>query len=122
MKELAQRLIAFEEGSDPDSNPGTNATIRVIGKLRLILIRFSGSDSYAALMRRAIALARIEDPALEGHTLSKDGSLPAFEGLSSTSSLTLTAHLLDLMIMFIGQALTLTLLSDVWPIDELKDS
>lgn len=120
MKELAHRIFAFEERSDLGSNAGTNAT-RVIEKLRILLTRFSGSDSHAALLRRAVVLARMEDPSLEGQAVTQSGSIASIEGISNESSLTLTAHLLDLMGSFIGQALTLTLLSETWPVDELKD-
>ena len=58
MRELAQRLIALEEAGARGSSPGRNAAFRVLEKLRLLLTRFSGSDGFAALMRRAIALSR----------------------------------------------------------------
>ena len=120
MIELAHKLFAFEERSDLDSN-GEKDSTRVIEKLRILLTRFSGSDSYAALMRRAVVLARMEDPSLEGRAVTQSGSIPSFEGISIETSLTLTAHLLDLMGTFIGHALTVTLLAETWPADKLKD-
>ena len=117
MKELAQRLIAFEEASDLGSNPGPNAAFRTLIKLRLLLVRFSGLDGFAALMRRAITLSRIENPSLEGCTLGKDGSIESLEEISVEAGLSLAAQLLDLMTTFIGEALTLRLLADIWPVE-----
>jgi len=115
MKELAQRLIALEEPGDRGG--GRNAAFRVLEKLRLLLTRFSGSDGFAALMRRAIALSRTENPSLEGCALGKDGSIASLEEISVEAGLSLAAQLLDLMTTFIGEALTLSLLADIWPVD-----
>lgn len=119
MRELAHRLVALEEGSDLNSDAGAGAATRVIENLRIILTRFSGSDSFTALLRRAVALSRTEDPSLEGPAITQSGSIAPIEGISNETSLTLTAHLLDLMSTFIGQALTLSLLTETWPEDKL---
>ena len=116
MRELAQRLIALEEASDLISNPAKNAAFRVLEKLRLLLTRFAGSDGFAALMRRAIALSRAENPSLVDCTLGKDGSMASIEGISVETGLSLAAQLLDLMTTFIGEALTLSLVADIWPV------
>jgi len=120
MRELAQRLIALEEAGARGSSPGRNAAFRVLEKLRLLLTRFSGSDGFAALMRRAIALSRTENPSLEGCTLGKDGSIASLEDITVEAGLLLAAQLLDLMTTFIGEALTLSLLADIWPVDAKK--
>lgn len=116
MRELAQRLIALEEASDLISNPAKNAAFRVLEKLRLLLTRFGGSDGFAALMRRAIALSRAENPSLMDCTLGKDGSMASIEGISVETGLSLAAQLLDLMTTFIGETLTLSLVADIWPV------
>ena len=117
MRELAQRLIDFEQASDLGSNSGRNGAFRVLEKLRILVSRFSGSDGFAALMRRAIALSRTEYPSLEGRTLGKDASIASLEGVSPEAGLLLAAQLLDLMTTFIGEALTLSLLADIWPME-----
>ncbi len=119
MQELALKLVAHEQRSDLDSAGGMKAPNRVIEKLRITLTRFSGLDSFSALMRRAVALSRIEDPSLEGLALPQYDSIASFEGLSNETTLTVTAHLLDLMSTFVGKALTLRLLTDTWPVDDL---
>ena len=116
MRELAQRLIALEEASDLISNPEKNAAFRVHEKLRLLLTRFAGSEGFAALMRRAITLSRAENPSLMDSTLGKDGSMASLEGISVETGLSLAAQLLDLMATFIGEALTLSLVADIWPV------
>jgi hypothetical protein len=68
-------------------------------------------------MRRAIALSRTEYPSLEGRTLGKDASIASLEGVSPEAGLLLAAQLLDLMTTFIGEALTLSLLADIWPME-----
>lgn len=118
MKALAMRLMAFEEAGDLGKNPGTNPAIQVIDKLQLLVTRFSGSDGYLALMRRAVALSRIENSSAKSHTLSVDGSTKSLEGLSVDEGLLLITHLLHLMVTFIGQTLTLSLLADFWPMDK----
>ena len=114
MMELAQKLITLE-GADVAS---ADAAIRVIEKLRLLVVRFSGSDGFTALMRRAVALSKLNESSRGGYKLKADGSIASLDGISGEAGLTLIAHLLALMTMFIGQALTLSLLNDVWPLGE----
>jgi hypothetical protein len=120
MRELAQTLIVFEEASDSGSTVGGNSAFRMLEKLRLLLLKFSGSDGFAALMRRAIALSRAENPSLLGMTLGKDASIASLEEISAEAGLSLAVQLLDLMTTFIGESLTLSLLADVWPIEAKK--
>ncbi|MBC8065607.1 MAG: hypothetical protein H7Y17_12305 [Chlorobia bacterium] len=118
MKELAQRLVAGEERRDSKANPGKNAAVRVIEKLQVLLTRFSGSEGCSALLRRAVALSRIHTSSFEGPALSPDASISSFIEMSDEDILTLMAHLLELMNTFIGKALTLTLISEVYPLDK----
>lgn len=113
MQKLAHRLIAFEERGDPNSD----AAIRVIEKLRNLLVRFSGPDGFGALSRRAIAMSRMEDPSLQGRTITPGGSMASLVGISQETGVLIIAHLLDLMSTFIGQALTISLLTETWPAD-----
>jgi hypothetical protein len=116
MRELAQKLLALEELSGSGSSLEAKAPIRVIEKLRTILTRFSGADGFTALLRRASVLSRTDKSSADAYTVGKDGSI-SFEGQSNETILTLTAHLLSLMATFIGKSLTLTLLSEFWPLE-----
>lgn len=118
MRELAQKLFAWEEQNGSGSDIGANATVRVFEKFRTLLTRFSGPDSFTTLLRRAAVLSRTDKSSASAYTMGKDGSI-SFEGLSDETILTLTAHLLDLMATFIGKGLTLTLLREFWPVKKL---
>lgn len=118
MKELAQKLFAWEEQNGSDSDLGTKPPVRVLEKLQTLLTRFSGSEGFTTLLRRAAVLSRTDKSSASPYEIGKDGSISfTFTGLSAESILTLTAHLLDLMVIFIGRGLTLTLLREIWPLD-----
>ena len=121
MKELAKRLIAYEDASDSASNPESIASLRVVEKLRISMTHFAGADGFTALMRRAIALSHAENPGAEVITLGKDGSIASKGELWEETCSVLVAQLLDLMVTFIGEPLTLTLLNAIWPVETIEN-
>jgi hypothetical protein len=130
MRQLAQRLIAEELATDSSVGSTGQAAFRVCAKLRPSLCTFAGAAGYRSLMARALALARAEAPLLSGVQLMADGlfhyssELEAKLGTpeAGVAASALTRHLLGLLITFIGEALTLRLVQDVWPKAALKDS
>lgn len=128
LKEFAGRLLAFEIAADkPGSlgNPGNSAAFRVCEQLRLPLSKLLGTDGFRALLSRALALAAAEVHWLRALQIKADGSL---EGLDqqeleakldtravATGEIVLVAQLLGLLVTFIGPALTLRLVHDIWP-------
>lgn len=91
-------------------------------KLRLSLARFHGPDGFIALLRRALALARTELPALQSVTVNTEGALERLEQVVADArnggieaAVAITAHLLDLLVTFVGKPLTLRLVHDAWP-------
>jgi hypothetical protein len=94
------------------------ATCRVCEKLRRPLSNLVGRAAFTSLLQRALTLAKRESPALSGVEVRDDGSLSGFEGAATASRPVLIAHLIQLLITFIGEGLTVTLLLDNWP--ELK--
>jgi hypothetical protein len=101
-----------------------HAAIRVCEKLRVPLTRFAGVDGFTALLRRALALAREEVPALHGITEKNDGSLEGLEFVAdagnsgvggSDAAVAITVHLLWLLVTFIGEPLTVRLAREAWP-------
>ncbi len=91
-------------------------------KLRISLTRFAGAEGFSSLLRRAIALARTEVPALHGITVKADGSIEGLEELAEgagsggvEAAAALTAHLLGLLVTFIGEPITLRLVREAWP-------
>jgi hypothetical protein len=122
IRDLARRLLAMEAGGPSASNSCVHESVRDCGKLRLCLIRLAGPDGFTALMRRALALARAEIPSLHGITVKSDGSLEGFEALAADApdagnetAVAITAHLLGLMVTFIGEVQMVRLVREAWP-------
>jgi hypothetical protein len=130
MRDLAQCLLAYEAFADETSEPLGSATLRVYGKLRQGLGKFAGTAGFQSLASRALALARSEAPSLNTVRVSADGAL---EGLGETElqfdidkiqagefpagegGIILIARLLSLLLIFLGEPITLRLLRVTWP-------
>ena len=125
IRDLARRLLAAEAASPSAAEPRVHAAVRVCEKLRISLTRFAGVDGFTALLRRALALAREEVPALHGITEKTDGSLEGLEKFvadagnsgvgGSDAAVAITVHLLGLLVTFIGEPLTVRLACEAWP-------
>jgi hypothetical protein len=118
-KAMARHLLARETcaGDSPQSN--VQGTFRVAEKLRHPLSTLVGATGFRALLARAVALARVQDPELGGLQVMPDGSL---DGLSEVSNGhpapdagAVIAEILGLLEAFVGEELTVRLLADVWP-------
>jgi hypothetical protein len=122
VRNLAQRLLAVEAANQSATDAHLHEAVRVCEKLRISLIRLAGSDGFAMLLRRALALARAEVPALERVTVNPDCSMEGLEELAAGATdggahgpLAITAHLLGLLVTFIGEPLTVRLVREAWP-------
>ena len=122
MRDLAQRLLSLEAASQSAADVHVDEAERVCEKLRISLTRFAGSDGFTSLVRRALALARADFPAMETVKLKPDGSLEGFEMLAagatngrSEAAAAITTHLLGLLVTFIGEPLTLRMVREAWP-------
>jgi hypothetical protein len=117
----AQRLLASETANQSGSQTYPHELLRVLEKLRNALTQFVGADGFTALMGRALALARREVPSLETAKITPEGRLEGLEehGAGATNhaeaAAAITAHLLALLVNFIGEPLTFRLMRDVWP-------
>lgn len=122
IKDLARRLLSIEAATRAETDP--DEAERVCEKLRATLTRFAGADGFLALMRRSLALARQEVPALAGVKLRPDGCFVGFEAAlncnGSEAGAALTAHFLWLLVTFVGEPMALRLVSEAWP-DVLMD-
>ncbi len=121
-RDLARRLLVVEAASNSAPDAHVDAAVRVCEKLRISLTRFAGSDAFTSLLRRALTLARADCPLLETVKLKPDGSLEGLEALAvdatnggPEAAVAITAHLLGLLVAFIGEPLTLRLVRDAWP-------
>lgn len=91
-------------------------------KLKISLIRFAGADGWASLLRRSLAVARKDVPSLSQITLEPDGSMNGLEALAAQDArggveagAAIVAYLLELLVTFIGEPLTLRLVLESWP-------
>ena len=121
MRDLARRLLA---ASQTVSDPHVHEAVLVSDKLRISLTRFAGVDGFTSLQRRALVLAKAEMPALQSIQIGEDGRLEGFEKLATgtgAAAAAITAHLLGLLVTFIGEPLTLTLVREAWPDTSLDE-
>ena len=113
-RELARRLLAYEEFETTPFIVDMHAVSRVCHKLRRPLTTLAGAAGFRSLLTRALTLAKQESPALAAWEVMADGSLQGLNGEAAQSGEVLISHLIGLMFTFIGEALTLRLLHDVW--------
>jgi hypothetical protein len=131
MRDLAQRLLGYEARAGSTSEPVETTTLRVYQKLRHSLGELAGSAGFHALASRALTLARSEVPSLSAVQVGADGNL---EGMSTIEpsieveldrvhegGVILISRLLGLLFIFLGEALTLSLLREAWPGTALDD-
>jgi hypothetical protein len=129
MRDLAQRLIRYENRAN--GSPGTNSpfSFPVCAKLRPHLVTLVGSAGYQALVSRALVLAKTEAAWLGTVRVKIDGSLEASEEVLATAGsadilegrIVLLAQLLGLLVAFIGANLAVRLVSEIWPKVPLDD-
>ena len=119
MRDLARRLLA---ASQTATGPQVHEAVLVSERLRISLERFAGAAGFASLLRRALVLASGDVPLLRSVKIGADGRLEGLEqldtgtsALESEAAVAITAHLLGLLVAFIGESFTLRLLRDSWP-------
>ena len=130
MRDLSQRLLAYEAFAGETSEPADSATIRVYQKLRQGLGEFAGVAGFQSLASRALALARTEAPSLNAVRVSADGALHGLDKIehqfdidkiragefpAGEGGIILIARLLGMLLIFLGEALTISLLRTAWP-------
>ncbi len=115
-RELARRLLV---ASPIVSDHDVQGAVLVCDKMRISLTKFTGVDGFVSLQRRALVLARAEVPSLQCVKVVVDGRLQGFEEVPSdtltAAGVAITAHLLELLIIFIGEPLMRTLIREAWP-------
>ena len=116
VRDIAQHLIAYEAiGKHPSTTDGP-AAFEVCEKLRRPLSTLAGTAGFRSLLVRALTLARREVSALDAVLVRDDGSLEeATFNAAGPGGALLIAQLLGLLMTFIGEALTMSLLHEIWP-------
>ena len=125
IRNLARRLLAVEAAGQSAGERRAHEVVRVFEKLQVSLTRVAGADGYRALLRRSLALARPEAPALQCIRAKADGGIEVLEEVGDDAdnsvfgvddmAIALTAHLLGLLVTFIGKSLMLTIVRAAWP-------
>ena len=131
MRDLAHRLLTYEAGAGKASEPMESPALRVYEKLRRSLGEFVGVAGFHSLASRALALAKPEAPSLSAAQVSGDGALQGLGEIESQidmdkdpageGGIILIARLLGLLRIFLGEALTLSLLRNAWPGEAFDD-
>lgn len=117
----AQRLLTVEAANKCVSDADAHEVTRVFEKLRVSLTQLVGADGFTALLRRSLALARADCPSLQTVEVTSDGRLEGIEERDVDAkkdveaATAITAHLLGLLVTFIGEPLTFRLICEVWP-------
>jgi hypothetical protein len=128
MPAWASRLIAAER-SQVAGDTEARAGLRACEKLRRPLSTLAGVAGFRSLLTRAWVLAKGDAPWLTGLQIKPDGSFLLSPEMESTlasdeadqATTALVHQLLQLLITFIGEALTLRLMQDVWPKAALEE-
>lgn len=115
IRQLAERLVAHEAASSNSSKDRVHATCGVCEKLRRPLTTLTGTAGFTSVLSRALTLAQREAPALSVVQVRPDGSMEGLFGEASESHPVLVSYLLNLLVTFIGEVLTMRLLTDIWP-------
>jgi hypothetical protein len=130
MRGLAHRLLAYEAIAARPSESPEAVTLRVYEKLRQGLIEFAGVASFQSLAFRALTQAKSEAPGLWAVQVAEDGSLQGLGEFEDPTNIDqdraggsptaeegaiLISRLLGLLLLFLGEALTLSLLQVTWP-------
>ena len=131
MRDLTQRLLSYEACAGNTSEQVETITLRVYQKLRQSLGELAGTAGFHALASRALALARSEVPSLGAVQVGADGNLEGISAIEPSikaeqdrvheGGVILISRLLGLLFIFLGEALTLSLLREAWPGAVLDD-
>ncbi len=131
MRDLAHRLLDFEAAAGKNSGSTESPTLRVYEKLRCNLGEFVGAAAFQSLASRALTLAREDTHSLSAARITEDGSLQGQGAIENQfesdtdqvgeGGIILVARLLGLLRIFLGEALTFSLLRKMWPDEEFDD-
>ncbi len=125
-RDMARRLLEYEAIATKPAESAECVTLRVYEKLRQSLVPFAGIAAFESLASRALTLAKPEAPSLGATQIAADGSIrglgefkPQIDNDKNQTDedhgVVLIARLLGLLLIFLGEALTLSLLQVQWP-------
>jgi hypothetical protein len=82
------------------------------------LTKLAGATGYRSLISRAVVMAKSQVSVLAPVQVRGDGSLEGLEEIAQQdveAGVAVMAQLLSLLVIFIGESLTLVLVRDAWP-------
>jgi hypothetical protein len=123
IEKLARQLLADGPTGARSSNGEAGQAVRACERLRVPLTKFTGAAGFSSLLSRALTLARRQAPSLERLRVDADGSLAGFSDVQQDAEAAeaaragevLVAEFLGLLVTFIGERLTLSLVREAWP-------
>ncbi len=129
MRHFAARLIAYEAGGHKLTPERKPEAFPVIHQLRPLLATLMGNTGFHSLLARALLLASAEVPSLLRLQVTATGVLEVSEASEvradpqemAEGRVILIAHLLGLLVVFIGESLMLRLIIETWPRLPLDD-
>jgi hypothetical protein len=118
---LARHLLAYEALAATTSTQTESATVRIYEKLRQQLSAPVGVDGFEVLASRALRLSKSKSPKLSTVRLTANGTLrgldeierQADEDQNGEVGVILIAQLIELFVIFLGEAITLRLIEGV---------
>jgi hypothetical protein len=123
MRAFAERLTIYDACENETSETSKSLSFPFSNKLHLHLATLMGAGEFQAFLSRSLALAAVEVSWLDALRVKPDGSLDGLDKFETQldpqeyfeGRIVLLAHLLGMLMAFIGEALTLRLLCEVWP-------
>jgi hypothetical protein len=120
---LAKQLQSFEQAGNTSAGTGNVAVFGTTGKLLLSLAELMGPVGCSALLARSVKLAALEVHWLISLRVGEDGNMEGLSGILASVSdaevsdgeVVLLSQLIGLLVAFIGPALTLRLIKQLWP-------
>jgi hypothetical protein len=116
-RDLALRVLAYEDAAGNTSEPTEFAAFRVCAKLRQPLCALAGVPGFRSLLSRALTLAKAGAPSLSAVQVAADASLQGLDELRTQAGadqtreagIILITQLLGLLVRVVGEAVTLQL-------------
>lgn len=129
LRDIAERLIAYDVGINKSSETKTPVVCLACENLRTHLVTFMGNVGFNALFSRALALASAEVTWLRAINVNAEGALQGWEELGaqinaneiSEGCVVLLVQVIGLLVAFIGEDLTLRFVGEAWPKLTLND-
>jgi hypothetical protein len=124
MRSIAKHLMVYEAAKHQLSEAKNPAAFHVTDKLRPHMATLMGIGGFRALLSRALVLANGEVSWLHAMRVNADGELEGLEAIQGQlgaaefreGRVVLLAHILGLLVAFIGPELTSRLVGDILPI------